>query len=86
VGGQGTTQQPHLSLVGLDQAGDDRDGRGLAGTVGSEQAVGLPRRDVEADVTYRFDVAEALADAVDLQDRFDGSPPRGDLAPPPVRR
>ena len=45
--GQGLPQQRHVAAVGCQQSRDHRDRRGLAGTVGAQQAVGLPGSDLK---------------------------------------
>ena len=58
----------HLAAGGFEQPGDHRDGRGLAGPVGPQQAVGLLGRDVHADVVDGHQVAEGLAQVGGLED------------------
>src|SRR5690606_3273782 len=57
----------HLARVGGEEPGDHRDGGGLAGTVGTEKPVGLPRLDMETDTIHCHQVTETLSEAVDGQ-------------------
>src|SRR6266849_1274574 len=50
-------------------ADDGVEQRGLARSVGADQAVDLPRRDREAHVLVRDHAAERLADVLDFEDR-----------------
>jgi hypothetical protein len=50
----------HLAAVAGQDAGDHGDRGGLAGAVGAEQAVGLARRDGEADVVHGDEITERL--------------------------
>ena len=53
---------------GLQHAGQQVDQRGLAGAVGADQRVARAARDVQADVVGGGDAAEALDQALGLQD------------------
>ena len=72
-------EQPHLAGAGGDQPEDHVQGGGLAGAVGAEQADDLARTDPEADAVHGGDRPEALADVVDVEDRYalDCRPPEG---------
>ena len=61
--------------VGRDLAGELADQRGLAGAVRADDGVQLARRHVERDVVGGDDAAEALAQAVDLQQRLSHGAP-----------
>ena len=65
------------SLVGLDQAGDHIEHRGLAGAVGAEQADRLAAADIQADALHDLAADEALFHAVDGQKALavDGAAP-----------
>jgi hypothetical protein len=51
----------------LGEAFADLDGRGLAGTVGSQQAKAFAGRDLEVEASYGDDVAKRLAESVDAE-------------------
>ena len=53
--------------VGTQQPGGHRQGRGLAGTVGSHEAVERPARDVEVEVVDGGGLAEALGQAAQAE-------------------
>ncbi|MNT03907.1 hypothetical protein D3C72_1384640 [compost metagenome] len=55
-------EHAHAARIGAVQAREDRDQRGLAGTVGTEQAEELAALDGETDTLERLQVAVALAD------------------------
>jgi hypothetical protein len=63
----GRAAQHEAAGVGRVQAGDDVEEGGLAGAVGADQAVDLAGVDRDADVRQRLQAAEALGDAVDLE-------------------
>ena len=58
-----------LAAVAPEQAADHRDGGGLAGAVGPEQAVGLAGGDLEADAVDGGPLAVALAEVATDEDR-----------------
>mmetsp|Transcript_1013 Transcript_1013/g.2513 ORF Transcript_1013/g.2513 Transcript_1013/m.2513 type:complete len:443 (-) Transcript_1013:3285-4613(-) len=58
--------QQHPAAVGLLQAGDDAQQRGLAAARGAEQRDQLAAGEFQADVTEGGEVAEALVDVFDL--------------------
>ena len=68
-----------LAAVAPEQAADHRDGGGLAGAVGPEQAVGLAGGDLEADAVDGGPLAVALAKvaADEHRPRRRGRPARG---------
>ena len=55
------------ATVGLDEAGDHVEHRGLAGAVGTEQADRLAAPDIEADASHDLAAGKALLDAVDRE-------------------
>ncbi len=61
------------AAVGALQAEQDANGRGLPSAVGAEEAEDLTLGDAERDPVERVDVAEALGETVDLDDRRHGS-------------
>jgi len=63
--------EPHAPRVGGVHPEDHVAQRGLAGPVLPEQAVHLARADGQRDVVQRGDGAEALRDAVELEQRAD---------------
>src|SRR5687767_993395 len=63
------TQDADLATVRGAQALEDLDGRGLAGAVGAQQAEDLARSDVEVDAGDGLDVAVALGQAANPDDR-----------------
>ena len=74
-----------LAAVALEQAADHRDGGGLAGAVGTQQAVGLAAGDVEADAVDGDPFAVALAQVATHEQRLDlghPSPSRLGVASP----
>src|SRR5690606_14733987 len=64
---------PHLAVVGGEQPGDHRDRRRLARPVGTEQPVGLPRRDVERHAADGGEVTEPADESGDLEHRGAGA-------------
>ncbi len=60
-GVQGLPGEQHLAGVAAEDPADHRDRRRLPGAVRTEQAVGLARRDLEADAVDRLALAEALS-------------------------
>jgi hypothetical protein len=64
------TAEPHAAGIGAEDAEDDVAQRRLAGAVLAEQAVDLAGGDVERYAVERGEVAEALADAVDREQRL----------------
>ena len=76
------TEKPPTSRVagvGLEQAGEDGDGGGLAGAVGAEQAEDLALFDGERDVVDRdraLGRVELLAEAFDLRSLSKRTSPR----------
>ena len=72
----------HLALLQLLGAGDQRQQRRLADAVGADDADHDAARDVERDVVERDDLAVAVGDVLDRDDRLavpaadvDGAPP-----------
>ena len=68
AGGQALAGHERFAGIRLEQPGDDRDGRRLAGAVRSEQPVTLAGRDLEADTVDGLDIAEALTQALATED------------------
>ena len=66
--GQALAGHERLARVGLEQPGDDRDRRRLAGAVRPEQPVALAGRDLEADAVHGLNIAEALAQVFAVED------------------
>src|SRR5208282_4904724 len=60
----------HGALVGPEQAGDHRDGGGLAGAVGAEKAEQLAARDLEGDAIHRAELAESFGQALHADHGF----------------
>jgi hypothetical protein len=56
-----------LAAVGLDEAGDHVEDRGLAGAVGPQQADRLAAPHIQADAAHDLTTAEGLFDAVRRQ-------------------
>src|SRR4051812_14698677 len=56
------------TAVGLDQAGDHVEHRGLAGAVRTEQADRFAAADIDADAAYHLAAAKALFDAMHSQE------------------
>ena len=74
-----------VAAVPCEQAADHRDGRGLAGAVGAQQAVRLALVDPEADALDGLDGAEGLAQVPGLEDdarRLPAGPEAGSAAEP----
>jgi len=65
-----------LPAVAPEEAADHRDGGGLAGAVGAEQAVGLAGGDLEAHAVDGGPLAVALAEVAADEDRLPGRPLR----------
>src|SRR5665213_2147510 len=62
--------EQHLAAAGAVRPGDDVEGRGLAGAVGSDDADDLVRPDLERDVGESLYAAEHLAYMVQGQQRW----------------
>jgi hypothetical protein len=69
VGHHVPPEHPHLALACSQQAGDDRDERGLPGAVGAEQREDLALFDVEVDAGEGLEGLEALLHTADGDDR-----------------
>ena len=70
LAGDVEAEDGHLAAIGLAQALEDLDRRGLAGAVRAEQAEDLAAGDLEVDARDRLDVAVALGQAPDSDDRI----------------
>ena len=69
------TVEHHTSLIGGVNACDDVEERGLAGTVGTDQADDFVRRDGEIEPVERDHAAEALHQAAGFEQRGHGCHP-----------
>ncbi len=69
-------EEEHLAACHAQHARDQVEGRGLAGTVGPDQADDLAGADLEADVIDRHQAAELLADGLHVEHQL----ARGGLA------
>src|SRR5689334_4945766 len=61
--------EPHAALLVAQGAADAVDQGRLARAVGSDQAEPLARLDLEVDLLQRDEAAEALAEALDMEER-----------------
>ena len=69
-GGDVAAVEADAAALRRSLAGQERDQRGLAGAVGADNGVKLAARDVERDAVGRHHAAEALGQALDLQQRL----------------
>src|SRR5262249_43821279 len=67
---QGRAVEAHRSALVVQRAADAVDQRALARSVRPDEAHALAELDVQADVLQRQEAAEALAEIVDLEERF----------------
>ena len=79
--GEPLAVQAHLARVGMIEAADDLEQRGLARPVRPDDAHQLARRDLEGDLAVGDDAAESLGDAAE---RRAGSCRARRGAPPPA--
>ena len=65
-------EQPDLAVIRREHAGDQVEGRGLAGPVRAQESMdrGGPNREIDA--VYRVEAAEALDQALAGEDRVAG--------------
>ena len=63
----GAAVEQDRACVGLDDAGQAADQRGLAGAVGADQAMHLAGDDVEVDALERLYAAKVLDQRLNLQ-------------------
>jgi hypothetical protein len=77
LGVEVATDHLDRATVSSEQAAQHRDGRGLARTVGAEQAIGLPGRDREADIVDHRPFAVALDQPPTGEDIARGTPRSG---------
>ena len=67
VAGEGGAVDQDVAVVRAEQAGDQRDRRGLAGAVGAEDADDLAGADLERHAVHGAQRAEGLPQAADLE-------------------
>ena len=70
LGADVQTQALTVPLVGREQPGQHADGRGLAGTVGSEKAVDLAALDLHGEIAHDRAAIEAFGEAFDVDGDF----------------
>src|SRR5258707_5189880 len=73
--------EPEAALLLAIDAGEHVEERGLARAVGADEAVDLALADRERDFRERGEAAEALGDALDLEERGGGRRGRLELSP-----
>jgi hypothetical protein len=63
-------EQQHLPGRRWENSGDEIEQRGLAGAVRADDGLAVARHDLERDVAHGVQAAEALGQALELEDRL----------------